>query len=130
MRAALVVLALCACGGPPSSVATDSRIADLSRTFDLGPGDFAEANLVLPAGGTVRATFDAASVAVAWNVHSHPGDQVVMHDQGTAATRIIEFTAPAAGPFSLMWENTAGAATTLSVTLELPDGAEVDSWHP
>jgi hypothetical protein len=132
MRRAALLLAtlLSACGEPPATVSPDSQPADLARTFSLAPGAFAEANLSLPAGRTVRADFNAGQVPITWNVHSHPGDQVVIHDQGTATAGTIEFAAPAAGPFSRMWENGAAASTELSVALELPAGASIESWHP
>jgi hypothetical protein len=130
MRCAALLLLALACGGPPGTVASDSQPGDLERSFALAPGAFAEANLELPAGGTVRATFDAGAVPVHWDVHSHPGDEVVIHDQGQATNGTLEFTPPEAGPFSLLWENRAAASTQLAVTLELPPGASVHSWHP
>lgn len=130
MRCAALLLLALACGGPPVTVAADSQTGELERSLDLAPGAFAEANLELPAGATVRARFDAGSVPLHWDVHSHPGSEVVIHDQGQATSGTIEFTPAEAGPYSLLWENRAAASTTLSVTLELPPGASVHSWHP
>jgi hypothetical protein len=55
---------------------------------------------------------------------------VKIHDSGSAADAEIPFTAADAGVYSYLWENHGTAAVTLEVTLALPAGGRVHSWHP
>lgn len=96
----------------------------------MAAGDVAEANLLMGAGDTATAAFTATGGAVTWNVHSHLGDDVVIHDHGVATADSVDFTAPARGGFSYLWQNLNDAAVELSVTLTLRGDTSLHSWDP
>lgn len=77
----------------------------------------------------MQVEFDA-SAPLAWNVHSHPGGEVVIHDEGTAAEATVPFTPPSAGTYSYRWENKGAAAVELTIRLRLPEQGHIHSWHP
>ncbi len=118
-----------ACGAegseqPGAALATE-------RNFEVAPGKFAELNMTLSKGATVRVGFSSVARAVTWNVHSHAhGGGTHIHDEGSSKDGTIEFTAPDDGVFSVLWKNDAEAATPLNVAVELGEGASVHSWMP
>jgi hypothetical protein len=127
VKRAALVLALAACGG--STVGPDGQTGPIDRHLTVAARKSAEVNLDMPAGSRVTATY-TASAPVAWNVHSHPGDQVVIHQEGVDATGTLE-VAPATGSaYSLLWENQGEAAIELDLHVELDGGASVISWLP
>jgi hypothetical protein len=117
-----------ACGGhsagPATAVAT-------SRTFEVEPGKFAEANFEMKKGSTVTVGFEKGSGDIAWDVHSHDhSGGTKIHDQGQGGAGSVVFTAPEDGMFSVLWKNGGTTATPLDVSVTLGDGAILHSWIP
>lgn len=54
----------------------------------IAPGDMAEINLALEAGETMEATFSTDGGTLKWNVHSHEGNEVIIHSEGQDASRV------------------------------------------
>lgn len=110
--ALLAALVLSGCAG-----GSDEDQGDLvSRSWTLAPGAWAEVDLRMSAGARVDAVF-GAQAPLAWDVHSHGQDGVRQHHSGTAATGTIRFEAPAAGVYSLFWENRGRTTTRLDITV-------------
>jgi hypothetical protein len=129
--AVTATLLLGACAPPPASVEVRRDGGQtLERTFTVAPGAFAEANLLMNAGDTATAAFTADGGALAWDVHSHHGDDVTIHEEGLGGTGAIDFTAPETGGFSYLWKNHNDAPVTLVITLTLRGGTRLHSWHP
>jgi len=101
----------------------------VARNFALGPGQFAEVNIDMPGDGALRAAF-RANAPVRWDVHSHPEGGVVIHQEGEGDEGAVEFRALAAGMYSCLWRNEGAEPVDLIVSVELPSGARIDSWHP
>jgi hypothetical protein len=131
--AALAALAtLAACDAPPESVdlRRDGGLEVIERTLTIAAGEYAEANLLMGAGDTATAAFTTAGGAVTWDVHSHHGNDVVIHDQGVTTADSVDFTAPARGGFSYLWQNLNENAIDLEVTLTLRGDTSLHSWDP
>ncbi|HEY0138379.1 MAG TPA: hypothetical protein VGB85_30045 [Nannocystis sp.] len=96
----------------------------------LAPGAFAEIDLEMAAGATTEVTFQARGGSLEWNVHSHQGDAVTTHAEGTGATGKVQFAAPSAGLYSYMWKNTGGATVLLTARLVAQGTVRVRSIHP
>jgi hypothetical protein len=122
----VMAVALVACRGGHAAA---PAAAVTTRQFTVAPGEFAELNLQLPAAATVEVGF-TASAPVAWNIHSHPAGEVVIHREGIAAEADVPFTADTAGGYSYLWENKNAEPLDLEIRVRLPDGSTVDSWHP
>ncbi|HEY0133724.1 MAG TPA: hypothetical protein VGB85_06575, partial [Nannocystis sp.] len=75
-----------ACGG---EVAASSEPDAASPTplddVVVEPGKFAEINFEMAAGSATDVTFEAVGGSLEWNVHSHDGDKVAIHAEGTGA---------------------------------------------
>lgn len=102
-----------------------------SRSFEIVPGQFAEANFQMTKGSEVTIRFQQGSAEIAWDVHSHDhsgGTQI--HDQGTSGDGVVEFVAPEDGVFSILWKNAGAEATPLEVSISLGEGASLHSWMP
>lgn len=86
--------------------------------LDVPARGFEEHCVNLESGETARYAF-RSSGAVDFNVHHHPGNQVVYLVQ-TAATRTGDgaFTAPRADTYCLMWERKSEGAVRVDGTLE------------
>jgi hypothetical protein len=112
---------LLACGAPTGT--------DLlgERTWPLAPGEFAEADVSLRAGETVRFELLAGG-RLRWNVHHHAGARVVVHQAGEGALGTVSFTAPADGVFSFQCEN--ASETPLAVTLRVRGEGRLVSLVP
>lgn len=121
-------LGLMVAGCPPTAPVerTNSRKL-LSHTWVVKPGKFAEANLKMDEGVQLSATF-ASTDLLLWNVHSHPGGQEAIHQQGEGTAGTIEFTAPAAGTYSLLWQNDNSSSVKLEVKIE--GKVRLESWLP
>jgi len=126
---AALALALAACGGATADPDAPAPTGPIDRHVTVAPTKFAELNLDLPAGSRVTAAF-TASAAVAWNVHSHPGDRVVIHQEGVDATGTIDVAPASGGAYSLLWENKGTAPVELDLHVELSGGGTVISWVP
>jgi hypothetical protein len=123
-----------ACGnhaeGACGSEAPD-KTPPTSRSFSIAPGEFAEANFKMSEGATVVVTFSEGSDDIAWDVHSHGASgETKIHDDGRGGTGNVEFKAPAAGVFSVLWKNEGSTATSLDVSVALDEGASIHSWMP
>ncbi|KIG16562.1 hypothetical protein DB30_04333 [Enhygromyxa salina] len=119
-----------ACGGTADSAGGDAGLAT-ARTFEVEPGGFAEANFKMDKGSTITVTFSRGTSDFAWNVHSHDHSGGTQnHQEGVARAGTVEFSAPADGVFSVLWKNTATAATPLDVSIDLGEGATIHSWMP
>jgi hypothetical protein len=125
------------CGGHvegDSSCGADKGAATASATatawtWTVAPGTFAEVNVELGAGAKMVATFTAAG-EVAWNVHSHPDDEPLIHAEGRSKAGTQSFTADAAGTYSFLWMNDGKTAVDLSVELRIDGEGKVHSTHP
>ena len=103
------------------------------RTVSVPPQDYAELNLVMAANETVSYEWSVTGGPLPlFDVHSHsggPGGPVKewvhevnqMGDQGS-------FTAPAAGQYSLFWDNASGA--TLGLHYGVTGHAQLDPQYP
>ncbi len=121
-----------ACGAGPRSKgsAPEQDVPqDMFSGVAVEPGKFAEINLEMARGSTVTAAF-TSSGPVAWNVHSHAGEAVAVHAEGTSTGETIRFVADRAGGFSLLWQNKGTAAVTLDVTLRTEGSVTLHSTHP
>ena len=132
--AALLAFLLLAagCSGPgPGGAGTSGPSApalDLHESATLPArgqqAAFHEVNLRMAANATLHYRWDAAA-NITFNVHSHAGGQVVTHVRHFGAAHEGNFTAPAAGGYSLMWENFGPQPVALRY--DLTGAAEVDS---
>lgn len=105
--------------------------APTARSFEVSPGQFAEANFTMAKGSTVTVTFARGSAEIAWDVHSHDhAGGTKIHDNGAGGDGTIEFTAPEDGVFSALWRNNGTSPTPLDVSVDLGEGARVHSWMP
>lgn len=119
------------CGG----VASDTSKADLASPTPLDdvivePGKFAEINFEMAEGSAADVAFEAAGGSLQWNVHSHDGDKVVIHVEGTASEGTVRFAAPGAGPYSYLWQNSGSAPVRLTARLTARGTVRVHSVHP
>jgi hypothetical protein len=115
-----------ACGS-----ATPNEAAPMSRSFSIAPGEFAEVNFEMAEGSTVVVDFSEGSNDIEWDVHSHgPSGESMVHDDGRGGVGNVEFKAPAAGVFSVLWKNAGSTSTPLDVRVTLGEGASIDSWMP
>jgi hypothetical protein len=85
----------------------------------IEPGKFFESNLQLREGEQLRWSFSAQPAEpVSWDIHSHPGNQVVVHDSGDAPAANGTFTAPSAGVYSLLLQNSNPDPLDVTYTVE------------
>lgn len=96
----------------------------------IEPGKFAEINFDMSVGSATDVTFHAAGGPVEWNVHSHDGDKVAIHAEGTGADGQVRFAAPGAGLFSYLWKNTGSTPVRLTARLSSQGAVRVHSIHP
>lgn len=117
-----------ACGGDTPA---DAAAVATTRSFEVAPGRFAEANFQMRKGASVTATFAEGSADIAWDVHSHDhSGGTKIHDKGAGGTGTVEFIAPEDGVFSILWKNGGATSTPLEVSISLGDGASIHSWMP
>jgi hypothetical protein len=133
---ALAVLSVAgACARPqatevPAAATTPAPADPWTRRWVVAPGDMAEINVELAAGDTMAATFSADGAALSWNVHSHRGDEAIIHDEGSDATGTLRHTSKEAGMVSFLWMNRGAAPVVLRIDLVLGGTARVHSTHP
>lgn len=96
----------------------------------LESGKFAEINLEMASGSSTEVTFEAAGGLLEWNVHSHDGDEVVIHAEGSGTDGKIRFAAPHAGMFSYLWKNAGTAPVRLTTRIASNGSVRVHSTHP
>ncbi len=85
----------------------------VERDVSVAPGSFAEFNTQLAAGAVLSWSW-TADAPMDWDLHSHAGRDVTIHEQGTDQSGKGDFTPDADGTYSLYWHNTASQAITLS----------------
>lgn len=106
--------ALAGCSQPPAAPADT-----FEREVDLAPGSFVEVNLAMNDSAELAYRWSTAPEAtIAFDVHSHAGDEVRYHERANASSREGSFTAPSGGTYSLLWENTADEEVTVEVEVE------------
>lgn len=124
-----------ACGNHAEGACAGSSAPDeappTSRSFSIAPGEFAEVNFAMAKGSTVVVTFDQGTDGIVWDVHSHDSSGGTrIHDRGQGGSGRVEFTAPEAGTFSVLWKNEAPTASPLAVAVSLDEGVGIHSWMP
>jgi hypothetical protein len=100
-----------------------------SRTWTIAPGDMAEINLELAAGDAMTARFSTDGSTLKWNVHSHEGNEAIIHAQGSDASGEPRHVAAKGGMYSFLWKNEGTKPVQLTVALEEGAG-KVHSTHP
>lgn len=119
-----------ACGATaPGAPAHDAAHAIFDDVL-IEPGKFAEINLEMPEGSSTEVEFHATGGPLEWNVHSHEGDNAVIHAEGAAVEGKVRFAAPRAGLFSYLWKNAGAAPVRLTARLATNGGVRVHSLHP
>ncbi len=121
------------CGGASAEASEAGAAAPTPTPLEdvvLLPGKFAEINLEMAAGSTTDVTFQAAGGPLEWNVHSHDGDKVAIHAEGSAADGKVRFAAPRAGFYSYLWKNSGSTPVRLTARLAAQGTVRVQSIHP
>ncbi len=103
--AAAVAILLTGCTSAPQNL--------FEMDVAIEPGTFAEFNTHMEAGATIQWTW-SADAEVPWDLHSHAGRQVQIHQRGTDSAGNGSFTAPSAGTYSLYWNNVGNQTVKLS----------------
>ena len=103
--------------------------ARLAWRVQVAPGAAAELDYRLARGARLEVS-SSADAAVAWDVHSHAGEQVVLHQQGEGARGAFTFSPEAPGTYSVMWKNEGAAPVSLLVGVALEGEGELASSHP
>lgn len=89
------------------------------QSVRIGPGKSHEVDVTLRQGERLTWSFEARPpVPIRWDIHSHSGDQVVVHARGENATASGAFTAPHDGVYSLLMENSNPTEVELRYTAE------------
>lgn len=96
----------------------------------LAPGEFAEINVEMGGSSAADVVFQAAGGPLEWNVHSHNGEQVVIHAEGEGREGTLRFAAPGAGQYSYLWKNSGPASVRLTARLTAQGAVRVQSVHP
>lgn len=104
---------------PPPNVFSDTLLIE--------PGSYFEINLGMRDGGDIQVLIEA-SRTVSWDLHSHSGGQVHIHVQGNGTQVSTDFTAPAAGTYSVLIEHEQEAP--VEVHLGIQGEAVVASTAP
>jgi len=131
----LVVLGL-ACGvmaKPHAAPGDGDHAAPLpsEKTWTIAPGQSAKVNLDMPAGSEAMADYQTDGASIDWNVHSHPGKDEVVADEGDGPTGSLAFKPPEAGAYSLLFQNKKGKKPVqVTVKLKLSGGARIESLEP
>jgi hypothetical protein len=93
--------------------------AATEQSAPIDTGKFFEDNLNLEQGEKLTWTFRTQPPRLLdWDVHAHPGNEVVTYQQGTADHGNGTFTAPAKGIYSLFFQNTNPEPVTLFYTVQ------------
>jgi hypothetical protein len=102
----------------------------LERSVVLEPGAFLELNALFPAGAHLDATF-VSDGPLDWNIHSHPPEGLKIHRSGRSSHDGVHFIPPAAGTYSLMFQNERSLQPVrLHLEVQLHGAAKVLSWVP
>jgi hypothetical protein len=93
----------------------------------MAPGVATEIDVDLGTGGFMAATFESPGAPLQWDIHSHEGDDVIVHDGGEDVSGFADFVAPAPGIYSFYFRNPGPSDATLCVELQLAGEAAL---HP
>lgn len=93
----------------------------------MAPGVATELDIDLGADGWMGATFESPGAPLQWDIHSHAGDEVIVHDSGEDVSGFADLVAPAPGIYSFYWRNPGPSDATLCVELQLSGEATL---HP
>jgi hypothetical protein len=93
----------------------------------MAPGAAAEIDVDLGADGFMAASFESPGAPLQWDIHSHAGDEVIVHDSGEDVSGFADLVAPAPGIYSFYWRNPGPSDATLCVELQLSGEAAL---HP
>lgn len=115
-----------ACGGAREAYQSAQPLGEVT----LEPGKFAEINLEIGEGGTTEVTYAGAGGPLEWNIHSHDGDNVVIHSEGTGTEGTLKFAAPRAGLYSYLWKNAGSAPVRLTTRFTSNGTVRIHSVHP
>jgi hypothetical protein len=128
--AAVLVAILPACRPAPGTAAPAAPASrDIFTALVVAPGEFAEINLTMAKGAAATAVFTSTEAA-AWDVHSHAGEQVTVHAEGSSAADRVRFVAERDGMVSFMWQNKGTDPLTLDVELQTEGRVDLHSTHP
>ncbi|MGQ0536609.1 MAG: hypothetical protein ACT4PT_11115 [Methanobacteriota archaeon] len=86
-------------------------------TVTIPPNLFAELNMNMTRGAVFNYTFEA-DADVYFNIHSHPNDELVIHEEGTYRTHAGTFAADRDDVFSILFENRGLAPITVRYGVE------------
>lgn len=115
-----------ACGGAREPVPSVQPLGEVT----LEPGKFAEINLEMGEGAAIEVHYDGAGGSLEWNVHSHKGDEVVVHNEGTGTEGSVKFAAPHPGLYSYLWKNVGSTPVRLTTRLTPSGSVRIHSAHP
>jgi hypothetical protein len=114
LAAVVVAAAVAGCSGPSEAPPPADRIH--ARTVTLAPGSFAEVNVLLEAGDTLRWSWSVQGPAPFFNVHTHNEDNSarILRQTSDQTRNNGTFAAPEAGTYSLYWSNETPYPITLT----------------
>lgn len=112
-----------------SGVAESSAMGDAVGTYlwHMVPGVGVEIDIDLGTDGWMGAAFEAPGTPLDWDIHSHEGDEVIIHDSGYSVAAFAQLTSPGPGIYSFYWRNTGTSDASLCVELSLSGEAGI---HP
>lgn len=113
----IAALVLAGCSSPPPP-ATPPAGSTYSNQLSLPPRGSTEVNFEMEAGARIHVLANA-SAAVAWDIHSHPGEgnEVTQWRNGEDRVIDVEFEAPTTDVYSVYFESKSGGTTIVRVNL-------------
>lgn len=119
-RPAVCLLVLSLLGPAMAGCVDDEAPAmTIERNETVEPGSFVELNLRTNASTELAYRWSTSpETTVAFDVHSHDGDETRYHEQVDASAHEGTFTAPADGVYSLLWENPSSEPVTVAIHVE------------
>jgi hypothetical protein len=103
--------------------------ARLAWRVEVGAGQGVELNYELAQGARLEGAFSGDG-ALGWDVHSHAGEAVTIHQRGDGQQGTFVFTAPAAGGYSVQWTNAGAGPVSLLLQVRLQGEGKLDSSRP
>lgn len=110
-----------------TTLAGCTQISVSAEGLDLPHGQMAEVNLLMHQGDAVSIAW-SATAPIHFNVHTHQGTKVVELVTQDGPSYTGTFSAPAAGAYSLFWQNQG--ANGLQLTYSVKGAGAVDSVQP
>jgi hypothetical protein len=102
---------------------------DDEEAFVLPAASFVEAELWLATGTLVTIEFESRPSELYWDIHSHDGNQLVVHTSGESSADVLEFLAPASCSYWPMFSNPSDRVQDLSVRLSIDGEGSVAGWR-